>query len=126
MDNKTFTYSYSANQQEEINEIRRKYVAQENNKMDELRKLDRGVTRKAQALSLTYGIFGMLIFGFGMCCVLEWTQLFALGVVGGVLGLAMLTTAHALYNKIIKKERERIAPLIIKLTDELTQQQSTN
>lgn len=52
MDNKeAFSYTYSAKQQEEIKKIREKYVPEEADKMERLRKLDRGVTQKSTAIS---------------------------------------------------------------------------
>lgn len=46
-DNKErFQYTYSAKQQEEIKRIRSKYAAPEENKMEQLRRLDRSVTQK--------------------------------------------------------------------------------
>ena len=47
----TFEYIYSAEQQEEIKNIRKKYMAPEEDKMDQLRKLDASVTMKATMLS---------------------------------------------------------------------------
>lgn len=43
---KKFSYTYSATEQEEIYRIRKKYVATED-KMEQLRRLDAGVTEKA-------------------------------------------------------------------------------
>ena len=37
----------------------------------------------------------------------------------GLIGIAILSAAYPLYRRIVKKERERIAPEIIRLTDEL-------
>lgn len=70
-DNKeTFNYTYSAAQQEEVEAIRKKYVADtptdEANKMEQLRRLDASVTSKAMILSITVGIIGALIMGLGM------------------------------------------------------------
>lgn len=120
MDNKeTFSYTYSAKQQEEIKRIREKYAPKETDKMKQLRRLDEGVTRKATAVSLAAGIAGTLLLGIGMCCCLVWTKLFVLGIVVGVIGIAVVSAAYPLYNYITKKEREKIAPEIIRLTDEL-------
>ncbi len=120
MENKeTFSYTYSAKQQEEIKKIREKYVPKEADKMEQLRRLDAGVTQKATALSLVAGIVGALILGVGMCCCLVWTDLFVLGIVVGIIGIAAVSTAYPLYNYVTKKEREKIAPEIIRLTDEL-------
>lgn len=37
----------------------------------------------------------------------------------GVIGLGIACTAYPIYNRTVKKEREKIAPEIIRLTDEL-------
>ena len=120
MENKeTFSYTYSAKQQEEIKKIREKYLPKEANKMEQLRRLDESVTRKGTVFSLVVGIIGTLVLGVGMCCCLVWTDFFAVGIVVGLVGIAIVSAAYPLYNYITKKEREKIAPEIIRLTDEL-------
>ena len=42
-----------------------------------------------------------------------------IGIIIGVLGIILLSCAYPVYNREIKKEREKIAPEIIRLTDEL-------
>ena len=42
-----------------------------------------------------------------------------LGIVVGLAGLVLVALAYPVYNRTQKKERERIAPQILKLTDEL-------
>ena len=118
-DNEKFSYTYSAKEQEEINQIRKKYVA-EDNKMDQLRRLDAGVTQKATAVSIIIGILGALIMGIGMCCAMVWQGMwFIPGIIIGLIGIAVLALAYPVYQKVLKKEREKIAPEIIRLTDEL-------
>lgn len=120
MENKeTFSYTYSAKEQEEIKKIREKYVPREADKMEQLRRLDESVTRKGTVIALVTGIVGALVLGIGMCCCLVWTELFAMGIVVGMVGIAAVSAAYPLYNLVIKKEREKIAPEIIRLTDEL-------
>lgn len=122
-ENKTFTYSYSAKQQEEINNIRKKYLPQEDNKMEQLRRLDRNVTKKGMIASLTVGIISALILGVGMCCTMVWgDRLFALGIIVGIIGIAGIAAAYPIYNHITEKEREKAAVQILELADELTQQ----
>lgn len=122
-ENKTFTYSYSAKQQEEINNIRKKYLPQEDNKMEQLRRLDRNVAKKGMIASLTVGIISALILGVGMCCTMVWgDRLFALGIIVGIIGIAGIAAAYPIYNHITEKEREKAAVQILELADELTQQ----
>lgn len=117
--NESFIYTYSAKEQEEIKKIREKYLPKETNNMERLRRLDKSVTQKSTIASLVAGIVGTLIMGIGMCCCLVWTDYFAAGIIIGVVGIAVLSAAYPLYSYITKKERERIAPEIIRLTDEL-------
>ena len=118
-ENEKFSYTYSAKEQEEINQIRKKYVA-EGNKMDQLRRLDAGVTEKATSVSIIVGIIGALIMGAGMCCTMVWQGMwFIPGIIIGLVGMAVLALAYPIYQKVLKKEREKIAPEIIRLTDEL-------
>lgn len=126
MENKeTFRMTYSAEQQEEIRVIRQKYVAKEESKLDRLRALDETVGRKATGVSIAVGVVGALVMGVGMSLVMSefGAALGALarpvGVVVGAVGLAVLACAYPLYLRTLKKERARVAPEILRLTDEL-------
>lgn len=120
MENKeTFSYTYSAKEQEEIKKIREKYMPKEADKMEQLRRLDASVTQKGTVISLVVGIVGALILGTGMSMCMVWTELFVLGIIVGIVGIVMVSAAYPLYSYVTKKEREKIAPEIIRLTDEL-------
>ena len=41
------------------------------------------------------------------------------GILIGMIGIVLVCVAYPVYNAITKKEREKIAPEIIRLTDEL-------
>ena len=123
--NETFNYTYSAKQQEEIKNIRKKYTAPEDDKMERLRKLDRQVTQKAQAWAVSLGVIGALILGTGMSLAmtdlagfLGGTAMF-IGIPVGLIGMVLAALAYPVHNRILKKERQRIAPEILRLTDEL-------
>jgi len=131
MENKeTFNYTYSAKEQEEIKAIRNKYVAKEEteDKMTQLRRLDNNATQKATVVSLVFGIVGAMILGIGMSLAMteigkilalsEFTSML-IGISIGIVGIVLVSLAYPLYNKILKIEREKIAPEIIRLTDEL-------
>ena len=117
----TFQYTYSAKQQEEIQKIRKKYLPHEEDKMEQLRRLDKSTNRKGTAVSIAVGVIGCLLLGIGMSCTMVWMeQLFILGIVVGVIGIAAIIAAYPIYNRITAKERERLAPQILKLTEELS------
>ncbi len=121
MENKeSFSYTYSAGQQEEIKKIREKYAPKEADKMEQLRRLDESVTKKGTIVSLILGIIGALVMGTGMSCCMVWTDTMLLpGIIIGVIGMVAVCLAYPVYNHITKKEREKIAPEILRLTDEL-------
>lgn len=120
--NDGFRYTYSASQQEEIQKIREKYLPRETDKMEQLRRLDAGATKKGTIIALIAGIAGSLILGVGMSCCMVWGgSLFIPGVVIGLLGIALVVSAYPIYVRVTKKQREKIAPEIIRLTDELMQ-----
>lgn len=88
--------------------------------MEQLRRLDRSVTQKGVIVSLVAGIIGALILGVGMCCTMVWSEnWFIPGIVIGLVGIVAVSLAYPLYTHITKKEREKIAPEIMRLTDEL-------
>lgn len=116
-----FEYTYSAKQQEEIEKIRRKYMPKEEDKMELLRKLDRDVTKPGTIWSLVLGIVGCLLFGTGMSCVMVWADsLFAVGIIVGIIGMIVMGIAYPVYMKVTEKQREKLAPQILALTEELS------
>ncbi len=119
-DKNFFSYTYSADENDEIKKIRDKYLPPEEDKLERIRKLDSKVTSKATAFSLFFGIVSTLVMGIGMCCVLVWKgTLFIPGVLVGLIGISGAGVTYPLYNHILKKERQKAAPEIIRLTDEL-------
>ena len=121
----TFYYTYSAKQQEEIQNIRKKYLAREEDKMEQLRRLDRSATKKGAILSTVLGVVSCLLLGVGMCCTMVWMdRWFVPGIVIGVIGIIGVAAAYPLYARITKKEREKLAPQILKLTEELSKSES--
>lgn len=117
---KKFIYTYSAGEQEEIKNIRRKYLPPEENKMEQLRKLDESATKKGMTASLTLGIVSALVLGIGMSCTMVWAgALFIPGIGIGILGIAGIGASYPLYLSITKKQREKLAPRVMELTNEL-------
>ena len=131
MENNEFKYTYSAKEQAELKRIREKYSAapdEKEDKMEKLRKLDASVTNTAQAVALAVGIIGTLILGFGMSLFMTdlsyilgsyQDKAMAIGIVIGIFGGIVASLAYPLYNAIVKHKRKKIAPEIIRITDEL-------
>ena len=120
--NEKSTYSYSAKEIEEIKRIRYKYSEpdKKETKLEQLRKLDKSVNKSATAVSLTVGILGALILGLGMSCIMVWPEkMFVPGIIFGIIGIVICVLAYPIHKTKAEKKRKEIAPLILKLTDEL-------
>ena len=119
----TFTYTYSAKEQEEIKKIRDKYTppTKEETSMEQLRRLDRSATKGANAVSLIVGIISALLLGVGMCCTMlpGWEQYFILGIVIGVVGIIGVIAAYPIYTNMVKRKRTKLAGEITRLSEKL-------
>ena len=128
MENKAFEYTYSAERQKEVETIRQKYLPKEEDKLERLRKLHAVPTQKAQAASIAIGVIGALILGTGMSlcmtdlgAALGAVVAMVLGIAVGLAGIVLVALAYPIYNKTLQKERKKIAPEILQLTEELMQ-----
>ena len=121
-----FEYKYSAKQQEEVDAIKKKYLPQEEkakelSKLEELKKLDKKVEMTATLWSIAVGVIGTLIFGTGMSLIMPFeTAMYVAGILSGILGIAGMALALPVYRQVLKKQREKAAPRILELTEELS------
>ncbi len=131
-ENNGFNYTYSAKEQIELKKIREKYLADtkptELDKMAQIKMLDASVTKGATIFSLCLGIIGTLIMGFGMSLVMSdlkeilgshTDMAMILGIIIGLVGMALVLVAYPLYQYISEKMRGKVAPEILRLTNEL-------
>ena len=129
-ENNGFQYTYSAKEQAELKRIRDKYTAptEVEDKMARLRRLDASVTNTAQAVALVFGVIGTLILGLGMSLIMtdlakalgiSGDAVMVIGIIVGIVGGTIASLAYPIYNAIIKAKRKKLAPEIIRLTDEL-------
>lgn len=124
MNQETFTYSYSAKQNSEVLEIRKKYLPQEESKLEELKRLDYTVQTSGMTESLSAGIGGALIFGLGMCLAMQvignGVLLIMLGVLLGIVGIAGMLAAYPIYRRVFDNTKQKFTPRILELTAELS------
>ena len=115
-----FSYTYSAPCNQEVLNIRKKYLPQEETKLEELKRLDRTVQGSGVTEGLCAGIGGCLIFGFGLCLAMKvignavW-----LGVILGLLGVAGILAAFPVYRRFYSKAKALHCPRILELVEEL-------
>lgn len=123
-----FSYTYSAKEQSEVKRIRDKYTPKEESKIERLRRLDKSTSRRALTIALVLGILGAIILGCGMSLIMtdiadyigiSEDNVMKIGIPIGLVGCLLAAIAYPIYRHILKKDRERLAPEIMQLTDEL-------
>ena len=121
MNETTFQYTYSAQENQEVLNIRKKYLPQEESKLDELKRLDNLVQMSGIMEALIVGVGGAMVFGLGMCLSLEVIgHMVWLGVLLGLVGTVGMLFAYPVHRKCFKRAKEQYTPRILELTAELT------
>ncbi len=119
----SFTYRYSAKENEELQKIRDRYLPRNESRLEELKRLDKEVQKAGTVEALSVGIVGLLVFGLGMCLAMKviraGTVFFFLGVVLGIIGALIMAAAYFVNRKIHAKTKEKYTKRILELTDEL-------
>ena len=120
MENNTFSYTYSATRNKEVESIRRKYLPREESNLEKLKKLDLRVQMAGTIESLCFGIVGALIFGIGMCFFLD---VFAgaawLSALFMIIGSLIMIPAYPIYRRIACKTKAELTPEILRLIEEI-------
>lgn len=122
----TFSYTYSAKENQEVLQIRQKYLPREETKLDELKRLDRLVQSSGITEGLSIGVFGCLMFGFGLCLTMKvigsmpW-----LGIALGLLGTVVMVLAYPVYKNILSSRRKQYTPQILELSEKIMNNQQT-
>lgn len=116
-----FSYTYSASENQEVLNIRNKYLPREESKLEELKRLDKLVQSSGMVESLSIGVVGCLIFGLGLCLAMEvigsavW-----LGILLGIIGTGVMLLAYPVNRKLFAKAKQAYVPRILELTAELS------
>jgi hypothetical protein len=128
-DNNSFSYTYTAPTEEErkeIDSIRQRYtqpLKKEISKMEKLRRLDAKVRSSATIIALTIGVVGVLLFGLGLTCVLEW-NLWILGISCMIVACVPVGVAYPIHGAILAKKRKKYGDEILRLSEELLNEDS--
>ena len=116
-----FSYTYSAKENQEVLDIRKKYLPREETKLEELKRLDELVQSSGIVEGLSAGIGGTMLLGLGMCLAMEVIgNAIWLGVILGLIGIAGMIGAFPIYRKFFRKAKAQHINRILQLTEELT------
>lgn len=120
MENKSFSYQYSAERNREVESIRKKYLPHEPSKLERLKRLDMHVQRAGWVQGLSIGVIGALVFGVGVCFFLDvlageaWLSALLM-----IIGAMLMIPAYPIYKYVARKEKERLTPEILRLSEEI-------
>ena len=118
---KAFSYKYSAAENKEIQEIRKRYLPHNESKLDEIKRLDAKVQNSGVVESLCIGIISSLIFGLGMCLAMQvigsGMGMIILGVFVGIIGMIGMIVAYPICCKMRRKAKEQYSSRILELTE---------
>ncbi|MDE5721409.1 MAG: dihydropteridine reductase [Clostridia bacterium] len=124
-----FDYTYSAPTEEErreAEEIRRSYAPENakkptENSIERLRAIDRKVKLPVRILTAVIGVIGTLMLGVGMCFAMDvfeiGNRLMPLGIVVGILGIALDVSDYFVYKAFLNARKKKYAAEILAITD---------
>lgn len=97
--------------------LRTEYGPKVETGLDRALRLERKMKRPAYLFAYSYGIVGALILGLGLCLAMgvlaSGTWALVLGVLIGLVGIAMVATNYPLFLLLLKKRKEKYASLIL-------------
>lgn len=100
--------------------IHTEYTENKSSDVDKLCALDRKVKTPANIFAYTFGIIGALVLGTGMCFAMKVIgNAMALGIVIGVLGIAMVSITYPIYKTILKSRKAKYSKEIISLSEKI-------
>lgn len=125
----TFSYTYSAKENQEVLNIRNKYLPLEESELDELKALDAKVKKPAAVFAYTYGSVSAIVMGAGMSLVMTdigaaigLASAMVPGIVIGVVGLTLALTSYPVYKKLLQTRQNKYAAQILELSEKIINQ----
>ncbi len=89
-------------------------------KLQELKELDKKVKTPARVFAYIFGTIGSLVLGLGMCLAMKIIgNLMVLGIIIGLLGIAMVSTCYPIYQRVLASRKSRYKDVIISKSNEL-------
>ena len=109
-------------------QIANEYAPKHTSKVKALKRLDAKAKNPANIFTFTFGIISSLILGVGMCLSMAvigggTLLMTGLGIIIGCLGILGVSINYPLYKKILVKSKNKYASDIIKLANEIANEE---
>lgn len=95
------------------------YEGPENTVENQILAIEESVQRRASIKAISIGIIGCLLLGVGMSLTMVTTDFFVLGIIVGIIGLAIVCVNYPLYKRDLAMQREAVKPRIMELASKL-------
>ena len=108
--------------------IANEYAPKDTSKVVALKKLDNKAKLPSEIFTYTFGIVSSLIMGAGMCLSMKvigsgTTASMVIGIVVGIIGLALMGINYPIYRKMREKGKQKYAFEIMQLAKEISEKQ---
>lgn len=115
---------YRANEQDQkrAENIRRQYVSHEENKMEQLQKMDGKVKLPGRITGTILGVTGALVMGAGMSLVMVPNKL-KKGIAVSIPGMVVALSAYPVYSLVTDRRKKKYATEIMSMSEELINEQ---
>ena len=109
-------------------QIANEYAPKQTSKVKALKRLDAKAKNPANVFTYTFGVVSSLILGTGMSLAMgviggATPLMIAVGIVIGCVGIAGVSVNYPIYKKILAKSKAKYATDIIKLANEIANEQ---
>ncbi|MEE1030513.1 MAG: hypothetical protein U0L12_00065 [Ruminococcus sp.] len=109
-----------------VQKIKTQYTEKEHTQLDELKELDKKVTRPANVFAYIFGSVGAVVMGSGMSLVMTdigekmgIADGMVPGIVIGVVGMLIALINYPIYKKMLNGRRKKYADQIIALSEKI-------
>ena len=111
----------NTNEKKYVEKTLKSYEEKEPTKLDELRALDAKVKKGTAIFAYVFGTIGSLVLGSGMCMAMGviLAEYMILGIVIGLVGIAMVSVNYYIYKSMLEKNKRKYAEQVKKLSNEL-------
>lgn len=109
-------------------QIANEYAPKQTSKVKALKRLDAKAKNPAKIFTYTFGTVSSLVLGVGMCLSMGvlgagTSLLMGLGISIGIVGILGVSVNYPLYKKILTKSKNKYATDIIKLANEIANEE---
>lgn len=111
-------YIATEQDQKKAENIRRQYISREDNKIEQLQKLDKKVKAPGKMIASILGVIGALVLGAGMSLIMVWRNMH-IGLLVSIPGLVVALLAYPVYSVITNSRKKKYAAQIMCLTDDV-------